>query len=480
LKSKANILQPKYQSKSYLIGIFLITILLMTCYETLKEIYFKGQLTPWQSHGITILVTSFYATIAGVFMRNIVGKYAKEAHHASAKAQSVITNIFDAVIMIDELGIIKNFNPAAEKIFGHSAETILGESVNVLMPESYANQHDNYIALYKETGIQKIVGKSRREFPAKKINGDVFPIDLIVTKMDVEGKKMFIGVVRDITEFKCAELELMRIKKEQLDIYEKLQQELCMASSLQMMMLPKCYYLFPCQPQVRAYGIMRPAKEVGGDFYDAFMIDDEHLIFAIGDVSGKGVPASLFMMRTIALLKSKITKPKKFDTALIAMNKLLCEHNDTNMFVSLFIGMLNVKTGELRYLSGGHNAPFFIRHNSSVTLLEVPRNLVLGISDSAHYQVTNIQLQKGDTLVLYTDGVIEAENTHNELFTLQRTMDILKSAHSDVKQLVSSLSDELNKFCHGQQQSDDITILALRYNPDATVQLKNSLFEWSD
>ncbi len=273
--------------------------------------------------------------------------------------------------------------------------------------------------------------------------------------------------------------ELLKGIEQQLR-HEQLQKELTVAAEIQMNMLPKFHHLFPQHPQLKAYGIMRPAKEIGGDFYDAFEVDAEHIVITIGDVSGKGIPAALFMMETMTLLRSKITKPKRFATALITVNKLLCENNESNMFVTLFVGLLNVVTGELRYLNAGHNPPLLSRKNNPFHLLTVPKNILLGVYDEARYEVAHTKLEEGDSLVLYTDGVTEAENTLQEFFSLDRTIEVLNSSYSDVKILVNTLADKVTEFCGMQPQSDDITIFALQYNPKATLDIKHSFFEWTD
>jgi sigma-B regulation protein RsbU (phosphoserine phosphatase) len=262
--------------------------------------------------------------------------------------------------------------------------------------------------------------------------------------------------------------------------HEQLQKELTVAAEIQMNMLPKFHHLFPQHPQIKAYGIMRPAKEIGGDFYDAFVVDAEHIVIAIGDVSGKGIPAAMFMMETMTLLRSKMTKPKRFATALITVNKLLCNNNETNMFVTLFVGLLNVITGELRYLNGGHNPPLLARKDSPFHLLSVPKNILLGVYDEARYEVAHTKLEEGDMLVLYTDGVTEAENNQQEFFTLDRTIAVLNSCDADVKVFVNTLADKITEFCGVQPQSDDITIFALQYNPSSSLNLKNNFFEWTD
>lgn len=452
----------------------------MAIFELVKELFFKGELTLWESHTITVFVTATFSTVAAYFIRQQADKLTTKAQAAHRKAAGIIQNIFDAVVIIDEKGTIKTFNPAAEKIFGYKEEDVKGLNVKILMPEPYAAEHDGYIEKYLNTNVSKILGKNRREVPGKRANGEIFPMDLITSQMRINERLMFIGVVRDITDYKNAEKELDRLREVEKQILENLQREVSIAAAIQANMIPKSSYLFPQHPQIKAFGVARPAKEMGGDFYDAFPIDDNHIVFVIGDVSGKGVPAALFMMETMALLRSKITKPKKFSSALVTINKLLCKNNETNMFVSLFVGLLNVMTGELRFINGGHNAPLLAHGNGRFDLLTVPINILLGVHEEAQYEVSSFQLEAGDTLVLYTDGVTEAVNDQQEFFSLERTIDVLTSTYADVKVLVHGLLNEITAFCGTQSQSDDITIFALQFNPDSVVSESPVFFEWSD
>ncbi|MBL0165978.1 MAG: bacteriohemerythrin [Propionivibrio sp.] len=470
----------RFFSGAPLLSTFLGVAALMAIFELVKELFFKGELTLWESHTITVFVTATFSTVAAYFIRQQADKLTTKAQAAHRKAAGIIQNIFDAVVIIDEKGTIKTFNPAAEKIFGYKEEDVKGLNVKILMPEPYAAEHDGYIEKYLNTNVSKILGKNRREVPGKRANGEIFPMDLITSQMRINERLMFIGVVRDITDYKNAEKELDRLREVEKQILENLQREVSIAAAIQANMIPKSSYLFPQHPQIKAFGVARPAKEMGGDFYDAFPIDDNHIVFVIGDVSGKGVPAALFMMETMALLRSKITKPKKFSSALVTINKLLCKNNETNMFVSLFVGLLNVMTGELRFINGGHNAPLLAHGNGRFDLLTVPINILLGVHEEAQYEVSSFQLEAGDTLVLYTDGVTEAVNDQQEFFSLERTIDVLTSTYADVKVLVHGLLNEITAFCGTQSQSDDITIFALQFNPDSVVSESPVFFEWSD
>ncbi|MCB0210223.1 MAG: SpoIIE family protein phosphatase [Anaerolineae bacterium] len=246
--------------------------------------------------------------------------------------------------------------------------------------------------------------------------------------------------------------------------YEHLQKELEAAGKIQANILPKKMPLFPNHPQVDVFATMEPAKEVGGDFFDAFALDNDNIYIAIGDVSGKGMPAALFMVRVITLLRMGISDEATFGAVLPMVNRQLCQNNEDCMFVSMFVALLNVTTGRLTYVNGGHNRPFFARSGGTFELLDVPRSLVLGLRENMVYDVAEITLKPGDTLVLYTDGVTEAENLEQDFFEVEGAATVLnRFAKKDMTGLVKALQDAVTDFSAGAPQSDDITMLALRY-----------------
>ncbi|MGH8064789.1 MAG: PP2C family protein-serine/threonine phosphatase [Candidatus Entotheonellia bacterium] len=206
-----------------------------------------------------------------------------------------------------------------------------------------------------------------------------------------------------------------------------------------------------------------PAREVGGDFYDFFLIDDDHLCFAIGDVSGKGVPASLFMAVTKTLLRATASKGRGPEEMLVQLNRELCRDNEACMFVTIFCGILDIRTGALQYSNGGHNLPYVFTQERVRPLLGA-QGTALGLVDGASYQAQERVLAPGDVLFLYTDGVTEAMDEAGNLFTETRLEGCLRQAdHLPVADLIQAAADEVYAFAAGAAQSDDLTVLALRY-----------------
>jgi sigma-B regulation protein RsbU (phosphoserine phosphatase) len=211
---------------------------------------------------------------------------------------------------------------------------------------------------------------------------------------------------------------------------------------------------------------VEPAKEVGGDFFDAFPLDDRHICILVGDVAGKGMPAALFMVRAITLLRMSLAGADTFESVLPTVNQLLCENNEEFMFVTLFLGMIDVTSGKMTYMNGGHNHPFFLANGKACDLLELPAGILVGVNTAAEFEVAELTFQPGDTLVVYTDGVTEAENAQHEQFAEERTCEVLESARdagADMASTVKSLQDAIAGFTKGVVQFDDITIMALRY-----------------
>jgi len=247
--------------------------------------------------------------------------------------------------------------------------------------------------------------------------------------------------------------------------FEQLKKELAAARNIQMASLPHQFPLLPEHKQVEVYAHLLPAKEVGGDLFDAYSINDNFVMVAVGDVAGKGMPAALFMMRTLALLRAQTRSKDTFEELLPTLNRLLCEDNETDMFVTLTVAILSVEDGTLLLLNGGHPPPFLSRQGGTFHVASGAKGALLGISPDAIYHGIRLHLEPGDRILLYSDGVIEAENHAGEMFGLERTQNALDSYPCDgsMNCLVDALTNAVFDFSGEADQSDDITILALKY-----------------
>ena len=249
-----------------------------------------------------------------------------------------------------------------------------------------------------------------------------------------------------------------------------LHRDLEAAAQIQENILPHATPLFANHPQVDVAATVIPARAVGGDFFDTFCLDDRTICISIGDVSGKGIPAALFMIRAITLLRLQVSNLNRacvraLGATLESINRNLCDSNERGMFVTLFIGLLDIPTGKLTYVNGGHNPPFIQRNGEPFILLDVSPGMLLGVSDEAEYTITEISLEPGDRLVAYTDGVTEARNRQREFFTEERAIRILNELEPEARsqQVLDTLQQAVSTFAGDVPQSDDITILVLRY-----------------
>lgn len=245
---------------------------------------------------------------------------------------------------------------------------------------------------------------------------------------------------------------------------ERMESELSIAREIQMSIIPKIFPPFPDHPEFDLYAVIEPAREVGGDFYDFFQIDPTHLCFVIADVSGKGVPASLFMAVTKTLIKATAKAGISPAEILTQVNRELASGNDAAMFVTIFCGILNTDTGEIHYANAGHNPPLLIDTEGKVAYLQKSGELVLGVMEEICYRVESLRLEAGERLFMYTDGVTEAMNSRDELFSeerLEKELSLL--ARRPIQGLITSLMQRIKDFSGEALQSDDITMMVLQY-----------------
>ena len=256
---------------------------------------------------------------------------------------------------------------------------------------------------------------------------------------------------------------LLARMKDRLDL-EHLQKELSIAHTIQLSMLPPGDRLFPDRTELHAHAIMEPAKDVGGDFYDAFFATPDRLFVAIGDVSGKGVPAALFMAKTMTLMRMEAVRRRSPSAILEAVNRALCEGNDAGMFVTLFCGILEIETGLFSFANAGHNPPLFLGSDGRREFLSVRKGLVAGIMEGSRYPQVNLLMMPGDSVLLYTDGVTEALNPSEELYSEERLVETARQhAGNSPRDLVNELRASIAAFADTAPQADDITMLALYY-----------------
>lgn len=261
---------------------------------------------------------------------------------------------------------------------------------------------------------------------------------------------------------------------------ERIDSELRIASDIQMGMIPKKFPPFPEREDIDLYATLIPAKEVGGDLYD-FFIDEDRLYFTVGDVSGKGVPSSLLMAMTRSLFRNIATHLKSPEVILRSLNDSIAESNETGMFVTLFLGIIDLKSGKMEYCNAGHNAPV-VYYRGSAAFLEVHPNIPLGLFEGFEFKKQEIQLASDTQILVYTDGVTEAESTTQELFSEERLLALFDKGKQTKtpKEIVEEILDEVHIHSIGAEQSDDITLLCIQYRPPKQeIVIRNEIQELS-
>ncbi len=263
-----------------------------------------------------------------------------------------------------------------------------------------------------------------------------------------------------LLRFRLAEKQAIQRTREM----ERIESELNVAREIQMGIVPKVFPPFPEHDEFDIFADLIPAKAVGGDLYDFFFIDEDHLCFTLGDVADKGVPAALFMVITRTLVKNSAQFCPSPADMMGKINRILCVDNPKGMFVTLIIGILNVRTGEVLYASGGHNRPILIRHGGRVYYKEDLSGPIVGVVPEASYKEISVTLGADDAIFLYTDGVTEAMNEKGELFTDARLLEECTAfRHASVKEMVTAILQEVRKHAGSRPQSDDIAMMMIRY-----------------
>ncbi|MCL2096718.1 MAG: SpoIIE family protein phosphatase [Oscillospiraceae bacterium] len=261
----------------------------------------------------------------------------------------------------------------------------------------------------------------------------------------------------DLTEY-IANLSRVTAEKERIGA------ELDVATKIQASMLPSIFPAFPEREEFDIYASMQPAKEVGGDFYDFFMINENTLAIVMADVSGKGVPAALFMVIAKTLIKNNAQYGQTPKEVFETVNNLLCEGNDAGMFVTAVMGYLDISTGKFTFVNAGHNPPLVKKSGGDFEWLKTKPGFILAGMEDMFYAQHEIILDGGDELFLYTDGVTEAVNNENDLFGDPKLLETANNHHGlPLKEFTVTIKREIDKFAEGAEQADDITMLALRY-----------------
>jgi sigma-B regulation protein RsbU (phosphoserine phosphatase) len=325
-----------------------------------------------------------------------------------------------------------------------------------------------------ETGIPIQPGESVGEMSA--IDGkpaSAFVVAVTESRLLVLPGKLFwsglanvLGVTRNLLTSLSERMRrgndaMLEAQRKQLAV-EQVRRELQIARQLQTSMIPSRGRLFPERADIEIAGTMDPASDVGGDFFDAFFADERHLFFCVGDVSGHGIPAALFMARAIGLIRIAAMGTRHPEQLLERLNEQLCTRNTSSIFVTLFCAFLNVVSGRLVYANGGH-CPAFLAHEGRASTLPMPKGTLVGVRPGLRYAANEVGLERGATLVCYTDGVTEAESAVGQAFSEDRLLRAgAANCGQSVEDLLGSVQQELTTFLGGVPLADDCTLVAVR------------------
>jgi PAS domain S-box-containing protein len=401
---------------------------------------------------------------ANINLEQKVEERTKELELATERVRTIVEIAPDAVITIDTQQTITLFNPKAEEIFGYSADEVVGQPLTMLMPEKSRSIHSGEVNKFGQEELSARGMDSRREILGQRKDGSTFPAEAGISKMVINGEHYFTTFFRDITERRELEKQLEKAN-------ERMSEELNFAQEIQMSMLPLIFPAFPTRAEFNIYAHLIPAREVGGDFYDFYFLDEDHLCFVIGDVSGKGAPGALLMAVSKTLIKSRAMDDSQPSSILTHVNNELSQNNDSAMFVTVFLGVLNINTGRLVYCNAGHNPPFILRSDGNLEKLDEFHGPVIGALPNLTYKESATTLKLNDIITLHTDGVTEAMNQEEQLYTDARYEKFLDSNGLNTPQkLIDQVIRDVKRFEDDAVQADDITMLALQYHGSSDVK----------
>ena len=381
----------------------------------------------------------------------------KKKSRSSLSARIISTTVFSYLFFGTVIGVIGFC--IFRKFFGSEYETLLYYIGSILIAaivfaavESFL--FSRYVKKQFVKPIEEISEEAVRfanENTVKEPLGDVSRIDelsALAGSIDVMEIKMT-DYAKDLS---AAEAEKERIRT-----------EIDLTSRIQNSQIPKTFPAFPDRDEFDIFGSMTPARMIGGDFYNYLLIDDDHLALWIGDVSGKGIPAALFMMSVNMMLSARVRFPGSPARILEDVNNRICENNEAGMFVTVWLGILTLSSGRLTAANGGHERPV-VYQNKRFERIKDRHGLVLGGMNNSKYKDYEIDLAPGDQVFVYSDGVPEARNSRKEMFQSERMVESLnKNCGSSVKEIIQAVKSDIDAFADDAVQFDDITMLAVEY-----------------
>jgi serine phosphatase RsbU (regulator of sigma subunit) len=376
-----------------------------------------------------------------------------ELRETIGKMEVALSEIKDSIVWTDGTGEVRWCNKAFDQLVGRNHLSILGSDLSGLLPLTSPGISVNS----PEHPIQQLLKSehNRQEFEAE-IQGKHEILEISCSEFSLKDfQKYIILALRIVTGQR-------RIADALAASQKRMEEELQIGREIQMSLLPAS---LPDEPEFSISALCHPAFEVGGDFYDHYFIRKNRLCFCVGDVSGKGVPAALFMAVVKTMIRDYAYGGKNRTAEIVReANREISRHNPAGMFCSLFIGILDIKSGLLVYSNAGHNPPFFKKNGSSFEFIKDKHGPVLGAFDEIMYDEGTIQMKPGDVILIYTDGVTEAIGQNGDWYTVERLRGFLEAEKLAAPAIiVSAVADDVKRFKGTAQQADDITLICLQY-----------------
>ena len=370
-------------------------------------------------------------------------------------------NVTDCVVLIIEANVLGSDNDTITQKFYVTSAISLYESRQTLGLSLRMSIYIELLVFAAIFGVIYIFIRRAVVTNIRKVNDSLEKItegDLSV-RVNVRSNKEFASLSDDIN------ITVDTLKQYIEEAKKRMEQELVFAKTIQKSALP---YMFPTTSNYDLYADMKTAKQVGGDFYDFIPLSNNRLFFMIADVSGKGVPAAMFMMKAETLIKSLVqTDELSLDQIIANVNDELCNNNDAQMFVTAWCGILDINTGHIDFVNAGHNPPLVKHKGENFNEIRVAQNLVLAAMENVPYRLESIDLNPGDEIIIYTDGVSEATNKKMELYTVKRLLNFINTnRYTNSKELIDKLKVDLDLYQKDVEQADDITVLMIRYKPN--------------
>ena len=440
-------------------GYFQIFFTLINIYISMHLIrmLLEGHSGEWFSIGIrAVTFTEFLVSGLMIYMLSLLIIFIS----SSGKTGKILNYVFLGILMIHSIGLVVNLFTGFYYYF---------DELNVYhRANGYSLSNVMHIIMLVQNAFLLI--KYRNKFDKRLASALwiylIAPLGAIALQLFFQ-EIQFIIIITVIAAaylyFVITRIQLERYETQQKE-KERLDTELTMATRIQAETLPNIFPAFPERDDFNIHASMNPAKEVGGDFYDFFLIDDTHLGLVMADVSGKGVPAALFMMVSKILIQNIAMMGNSPAEVLRFVNNQLCMDNHEDMFVTVWYGCLDLETGVLEAANAGHEYPIFKYPNGRFELMKNKHGLVIGAMEGARYKSYELQMEPGSKLFLYTDGVPEATNANNELFGIDRLVQTLREKETGTpKEILAHVDSVVKDFVKDAPQFDDLTMLCIEY-----------------